>query len=441
MRTLIFVFLFMINAVLASDQIPAPAQTKPILIKNGSLHTVSHGVLQDTDLLFHGGVITRIEKDIETTNDMTVIDATGKHVYPGLIAGVSALGLVEISAVRATVDYDEVGDLTPEVRANVSYNPDSEVIPVTRSNGVLFVNVTPRGGLIPGQSSLMAMDGWTWEDATFQHPTALHLNWPSMHINLNRNSKLTVREQEEKRRQRLQDLDNLLEKVRQYQTLQAGKNSKQIKDPGHDLRLEAMLPYVNGEKPVFIHARDVRQIEAAVAWSQKQNLKLVIVGGDDAWMVTELLQRHSVAVLVEGTLRLPSRRYSDYREAYALPAKLHDAGVSFCISTGGSGFAAAAVRDLPNHAAMAAAFGLPIDIALRSITLSAAEILDVSEQLGSLDIGKDASLFIATGDMLEITSVVEQTFIHGTTTDMSDKHKLLYKKYQEKYQRLDFMSD
>jgi len=433
MRRLLSILVLLVSGMWASDQIPAPAQVKPILIQHGILHTVSRGTLEGVDLLFDKGVITRIENDINPTAEMTVIEAKGKHIYPGLIAGVSTLGLVEISAVRATIDYDEVGDFTPEVRANVSYNPDSEAIPVTRSNGVLFVNVAPIGGLISGQSSLMVMDGWTWEDATFKQPTAMQLNWPDMSLNLKPDAKIKLKEQEKNRQKTLKSLDDLMDRVRQYQTLQAGETSSH---QAHDLRLEALLPYVRGELPFFIHAMDVRQIEAAVRWSLKQRVKIVIVGGGDAWKVTELLKTNQIPVIVEEILRLPTRRYSDYKEVYALPATLYKAGVNFCISTRGNGWSSSSVRDLPNNAAMAAAFGLPMDVALRSITLSAAEILGVSDRIGSLDVGKEASLFIADGDILEIPTRVEQAFIHGTTTDMNDKHKVLYKKYQEKYRQL-----
>ena len=441
MRMLLCSLILLTTSLWASDQILAAPQEKPILIKQGTLHTVSKGVLDGVDLLFDKGLITRIEKNITPSVDMTVIDANGKHIYPGLIAGVSTLGLVEISAVRATLDYDEVGDLTPEVRANVSYNPDSEAIPVTRSNGVLYVNVTPMGGTLPGQSSLMMMDGWTWEDATFNHPTATHINWPNMSLDMSKKAKLKVSEQEEERRKKLTDLDELIQKVRQYQTLQQGRVEGQSHTLAHDLRLASLLPYVNGEKPFFVYANDVRQIEAAVAWSLKHGVKIVIVGGWDAWKLTDLLKSNQIPVIVEGTLRLPTHRGSDYGEAYSLPAKLYQAGVDFCISTAGNAFAAAQVRDLPNHAAMAAAFGLPMDIALRSITLSAAEILGVGDQIGSLDIGKEASLFIANGDILEITTNVEQTFIHGTMTDMSDRHKDLYRKYQVKYKQLGILEE
>ncbi|MCF7823039.1 MAG: amidohydrolase family protein [Candidatus Marinimicrobia bacterium] len=433
MKRILCLYLILSTYLWASDQVPAAPQTSPILIKNGILHTVSHGVLDGFDLLFEQGLITGIEKDIAPSSETEVIDARGKHVYPGLIAGTSALGLVEISAVRATLDYDEVGDITPEVRANVSYNPDSESIPVTRSNGVLFVNVAPRGGLIPGQSSLMMMDGWTWEDATFQHPTAMHINWPEMSLDLNPESEIPVSEQEENRRQRLRALDDLIDQARRYEISQRGEPTRLA----HDLRMEAMIPYVNGKRPFFIHAQENRQIEAAVRWAQRQGVKIALVGGGDAGQLSALLKENQIPVIVEGTLKLPSRRNSNYSESYDLPARLYAAGVDFCISTDGSGFAAAQVRDLPNHAAMAAAFGLPLELALRSITLSAAEILGVGDRIGSLDVGKEASLFIASGDILEITSLVEQAYIHGTKTDMSDRHKSLYKKYQEKYRQLD----
>jgi len=425
-----FMLLLTLAVLQASDQIPAPPQTQPILIKGATLHTISQGDLSGYDLLFDKGRITRIAQDIKATKDMLVFDAAGKHVYPGFIAGVSSLGLVEISAVRATRDMDEVGEMTPEVRANVSYNPGSELIPVCRSNGVLLVNVMPRGGLVPGQSSLMKMDGWTWEDATLTHPTAMHINWPEMSLNLRQDAKSKVDEQKLKRLERLKELDDLLDRARRYALRQAGSPVVAT----HDLRLEALQPYLRGDKPFFVHVWESRQIEAAVDWSQRQQVKMVLVGGGDLGHLAPLLREHDIPVVVDATLRLPRRRNSHYDEAYSLPAKLQAAGVRFCISTAGS--EAAQVRELPNHAAMAAAFGLSPEQALRSITLSAAEILGVADRVGSLEVGKEATLFIADGDMLEIPTQVEQTFIQGTLTDMSDRHKDLYKKYQEKYRQL-----
>jgi len=436
MRIILSILFIAVQFSFASDQIPAPPQSKPILIRNGIVHTVSQGVLENYDILFEKGIITQIKGSITPQADMEVIEASGKHIYPGLIAGISTLGLVEISDVAVTKDYDEVGEMTPEVRANVSYNPGSEKIPVARSNGVLFVNTMPTGGLIPGQSSLMRMDGWTWEDATMNHPTAMHITWPDMTIDTNPNSKVSVDEQEANRRNTLRELNDMLDRVRQYKKKMDNLPKEGVHDMAHDLGLEAMIPYVTGAKPFFVHAYEVRQIEAAVEWSKLQKVKIVILGGWDAGRVTDLLKENHIPVILQEVLRLPMRRNSDYSEAYDLPLTLYKAGVSFCISTSGSSFQSAHVRDLPNHAAMAAAFGLPADEAIRSITLSAAEILGVDDRIGSLDVGKEASLFIANGDILEITTQVEQVFINGTTTDMNDKQKTLYHKYQEKYRQL-----
>lgn len=436
MRILLSFLVIAAQIIIASDQIPAPPQVTPILIQNGIIHTASHGVLAEYDILFDKGIITKIEASIDVTPEMQVIEALGKHIYPGLIVGISTLGLVEISGVDVTNDYNEVGKMTPEVRANVSYNPDSEKIPVVRSNGVLFVNSMPTGGRIPGQSSLMRMDGWTWEDATVNHPTAMHINWPDMKINTSPNSKTTIEKQEENRRDALRELNDIMGRVRRYKKMIDNRPKEGVHDMAHDLGLEAMIPYVTGAKPFFVHAYEVRQIEAAVHWSKSQKVKIVIVGGWDAWRVTSLLKENNIPVILQEVLRLPVHRGSDYSEAYDLPLKLHKAGISFCISTSGSAFQSAHVRDLPYHAAMAAAFGLPADEALRSITLSAAEILGVDDRIGSLDVGKEASLFIANGDILEITTQVEQVYINGTTTDMNDKQKTLYHKYQEKYRQL-----
>ncbi|NQV30278.1 MAG: amidohydrolase family protein [Candidatus Marinimicrobia bacterium] len=436
MRTILSFLIIAIQLNFASDQIPAPPQAKPILIQNGTVHTVSGGLLEQYDILFEKGIITQINESIVPHADMEVIEASGKHIYPGLIAGISTLGLVEISGVAMTKDYDEVGEITPEVRANVSYNPDSELIPVARSNGILFVNSMPTGGLIPGQSSLMRMDGWTWEDVTMNHPTAMHINWPDMKINTNPKAKISITKQEENRRAAIKKLNDVMDRVRNYQRMMDNLPEGGVHVIAHDLGLEAMIPYVTGQKPFFVHAYEVRQIEAAVQWSKLQNVKIVIIGGWDAGRVTDLLKENHIPVILQEVLRLPMRRDSDYSEAYDLPLKLHKAGVSFCISTSGSAFQSAHVRDLPNHAAMAAAFGLPMDEALRSITLSAAEILGVDDRIGSLDVGKEASLFIANGDILEITTQVEQVYINGTTTDMNDKQKTLYRKYQDKYRQL-----
>ncbi len=426
--------------VYASDPIPGPPQTQPILLKNGIIHTVSQGTLYGGDLLFDQGKITRVETNIVPSPDMDVVDVSGKHVYPGLIASVTPLGLVEINAVRSTRDFAETGAINPNVRANVSYNTDSELIPVTRSNGVLFVNVTPQSGLVAGQSSLMKLDGWTWEEATVLSPSGLHIHWPSMVIRATGPKVKSAEEQEKQRREAIRKLDQLFADARAYHTLITGSDATRERKPDTDVKLASLVPYVTGEKPVFIHAQEVRQIVAAVHWAQKQNVNMVLVGGHDAWRVTDLLAEAKVPVIYENVLALPMRRYEDVDQAYATPGQLVKAGIQVAIAASSSSFEAPHQRNLPYHAGMAAAFGLAPEEALKSITLRPAEILGVADRIGSLEPGKDASLFIANGDILEPETTVEQAWIDGRKVDMKDRHKRLYEKYSEKYRRMGLLN-
>ena len=184
-----------ISFLFANDQIPGTDQKRPILLKGGTLHTVSGEILEGHDLLFANGKIVTIDEMIQPSPETDVYDIYGKHVVPGYIAGYTRIGLTEISAVKQTNDHSEIGEINPNVRANVSYNPDSDLIPVTRSNGVLIVNSAPSSGRISGQSSVMMLDGWTWEDATLKHPTALNLYWPNMHVNLRKDAKKKEKDQ------------------------------------------------------------------------------------------------------------------------------------------------------------------------------------------------------------------------------------------------------
>lgn len=435
--TILFIGLFSAVQLSGSDQIPAPVQDHPILLKGGIVHTVSGDILSSYDLLLVDGKILKIEKNIVPVPDMEVIRVVGKHVYPGFIAGISTIGLTEVSAVRASVDYAETGSLNPNVRAHIAYNPDSELIPVARSNGVLTANVTPQSGLIPGQSSLMMLDGWTWENATLNHPTALHINWPSMRMDTGKDAK-PEDEQIEERQEKLKHLDNLIADARAYAKIHRNPSKQKSRKHDHDLRFESMIPFVLGEKPIFIRANDIRQIEAAVHWADRLELDAVIVGGKDAWRTVALLKQKNVSVILESILSLPSRRFEDYDQPFKTPFMLYRAGVDFCIGGGGR-YGAAFQRNLPYHAAMAAAFGLPVNEALKSITLNAAKILGVGSQLGSIEIGKDATLFISDGDPLDLRTNILQCFIQGKKIDMSDRHKMLYEKYRKKYQQLNIL--
>ena len=425
------IFILFSCIVIASDQIPAPNQDHPIIISGATIHTVSHGVLENAEILFDGGKIISVGHNLSAMYNIERIDASGKHIFPGLISAGSTLGLQEIGAVRATRDYAEVGRINPNVRANVSYNPDSELIPISRSNGILLALSVPRSGRISGTSSLMMLDGWTWEDATLKHPVGLHIFWPSMKTPKADKDEKKDKTDKDARLKSIQKIDDLIQESRAYLKLKESESTS-FK---HDLRLEGMLPILTGDIPVFIHANEVRQIEAAVYWTDRQNLEMVLVGGKDSWRTTTLLKERDIPVIYTQTHSTPMRRFENYDQAFTTPFQLFKAGVKFCISNSQSTFQTPHIRNLPYHAAKAASYGLPWEEALRSITLSTAEILGVEERVGSLDGGKDATFFIADGDILDIRTQVERAYIQGREIDLSDRHKMLYEKYKVKYQQ------
>jgi len=417
-----------ISVLFSSNQIPGPTQSNPILLRNGIIHTISDGTIYGPDLLFDNGKIIAIGYGLDIPANTEIIDVSEKHIYPGLISAGSTLGLQEINSVRATRDYAETGSINPNVNANVSYHPDSELIPVSRSNGILLSHVIPQSGRIPGISSMMLLDGWTWEDCTLKHPIAMNLNWPSMDLNFSHWNKKSIKEQEKTRENALNEIDKIFNSARAYNKLD--KFSFNFKS---NPRLQALLKVINGEIPLIIKANSVKEIESSIYWAENQDIEIIILGGKDAWRVTDLLVEKDIPIIFESVLSTPKRRYEDYDQPYKTPKVLFEAGVKFCISNSTSSFQTPHLRNLPYHAAMAASFGLLSDEAIRSITLSTAEILGIADLVGSLEPGKDATLFISDGDILDIRSNVEIAYINGKQVDMSDRHKMLYRKYTEKY--------
>jgi len=411
-------------------EIPGGDQGRPVAIIAATVHTVSDGVLENATLVMRKGKIVAVGTDVAVPKNAIRIEAAGKHVTPGLFSAHSDIGLVEINAVRATLDKAEVGSVNPNVKSWVSVNPDSEMIPVARSNGVLLALTAPAGGLLTGQSAVMQLDGWTYEDMTVKPATAMHLNWPAMSPVLDWETDESAKEQIESRDTALKNLHSAFDDARAYAAARAADAETPV-----DARWEAMLPVLAGEMPLIIDADDLQQIQAAVAFAAEQKLKLILHGGYDAPLCAELLKKHQVPVIVSEVYRLPLRRGEPYDTAYTVPARLHEAGVDFCIAGGGR-FGASMLRNLPYHAAMAVAFGLPEDVALKAITLAPAEILGVANRVGSLAKGKDATLIITDGDPLETATQVEAAFVQGRPVDLDDRHKRLWKKYEEKYRRL-----
>ena len=422
---------FLISLLFSSDQIPVLEQDFPIMLKGATIHTVSHGILENADMIFEKGKIISVGHNLTKPYGTEIRNFHGQHIFPGLISAGSTIGLQEIGAVRATRDYSEVGSMNPNVRANVSYNPDSEIIPISRSNGILLALSVPRSGLVSGISSLMMLDGWTWEDATLKHPVGLHIFWPSMDLPKSKYGKKVNKKNKDIRLESIQKIDDLFHESHAYLKL---KDSESFSYK-HDLRLEGMLPVIRGDIPVFVHANEIRQIEAAVYWADRQNIEMVLVGGKDSWRNTQLLKDRNIPVIYTQTHSIPMRRFENYDQTFITPFQLYKAGVKFCISNSESPFQTPHIRNLPYHAAKAASYGLPWEEALRSTTLSTAEILGVGEIVGSLETGKDATFFISNGDIMDIRTEVSTAFIQGRQIDLNDRHKMLYAKYQEKYRQ------
>jgi imidazolonepropionase-like amidohydrolase len=415
------------GTVAANPEIPGGPQTKPVALTNATIHPVSGPVVEGGTLVFSGGKIAALGKEATIPENAEVVDLGGKHVYPALFDAMTDVGLIEINSIRATIDSRETGQINPNVRAIVAVNPDSELIPVTRSNGVLLALTAPHGGMVAGRSAVIQLDGWTWEEMALKADVGLHIDWPQPQGPRGR------REEEEEGGPRgneaVEQLRQMLKDARAYAAARQA-------DPTfpHDARWESLQDVLAGKLPLIVHADEVRQITAAVALADEEKVKLIIAGGYDAPKCAALLKRHDIPVIVGGTYRLPRRRADGYDAAYALPAELHAAGIRFCISSSGR-FGASNVRNLPYHAAAAAGFGLPDEEALKAITLYPAQILGVADRVGSLEAGKDATLFVADGDPLDTPTQVESAWVQGRKVELNDRHKRLYRKYEEKYRQ------
>lgn len=421
-QTIILLVILMVTAVFAHDYAPGPKQTAPILLKGGTLFTISDGVKEGHDLLLVDGRIAEIAEDIAAPDGAAVIDITGRHVYPGLIAAGTNIGLVEIGAVRATVDTREVGRINPDVQSHTAYNPDSEIIPTVRSNGIAYAEIVPEGSMVRGRSCLLNLDAWTKEDAAEKLEVGLHISWPSVAVRTAWWETRSPEEQKKAMAESRRRLKKAFDDAEAYALAKAANPDIDI-----DSRWEAMLPVLSGELPLFVHAGDYRQIEQAVAFCTERNLRMILVGGEEAWKVTDLLTTHDIPVIYFDTHNLPMRSDDDYDQAFKVPRLLDEAGVKFCF--GGSG--SWTVRNLPFDAGQAVAFGLDKETALRALTLTPAEILGSEENIGSLEVGKKATVIVSDGDIMDhLTHNVTHMFIEGRVVNLDNKHKELYRKYQ-----------
>jgi imidazolonepropionase-like amidohydrolase len=422
-----------VGSARAQVRMTVPPQSEPVALRGATIHTVTNGVIENGTIVFENGVITAVGADVQIPAGARVVDVSGKHIYPGLIDAYSTVGISEIGAVDVSSDVNELGDFNPNIRADVAVNAESRHIGTSRSAGVLVTLTTPGGGLISGMSSAMSLEGWDWEEMSMKSAAALNVNWPNPNPRRGRGGRGGrgrgfgpggAQDPPPTYAERVQQLKDFFAEARAYRdAVAAGEQGRT------DSRYAAMTPALNGEIPVVVSASSAAQINDAITWAVDEGLRLVIRGGGDAIHVADRLVANDIPVILTSTMAAPGRAYEGYDGAYTMPARLHEAGVKFAIS-GGSG--TLYTNRLPWEAGVAVAFGLPEEEALKAVTINAAEFMGISDMVGSLEPGKQATLLITTGTPLDMTSDIEQTYIQGREIDMMDIQKFFFEKYMQK---------
>jgi len=416
------------------------AEAEVIAFVGATIHPVSGPVVPSGVMVIEGDTILALGEGVEIPEGAKVVSLEGKHLYPAFVHPGTVLGLVEIGAVRATNDTNEAGDFNPELRAEVAFNGDSMLLPPTLAGGVVLAHVMPQGGLLTGTSALMRLEGWNWRDLTVAAPIALHLRFPGLPAaGSPGDGKADERRKQKKKRQKqLDEMDALFSDARAYGAARRAAEANKVPGPATDPKLEALQPLLQGELPLFLHANEKRQILQALDFAREQEISQpVLVAGPDAAEVTDRLREDDVSVILNGVLRLPSRGWQAYDAPLTAARRLFEAGIPFAIGDGGNRFQAANARNLPFHAAAAAAHGLPREEALASITLRPAEILGAADRFGSLEPGKEASFLVTDGDPLEITTRIEEVWNAGSPIDSSRNRQLrLYERYRSRPERV-----
>lgn len=430
-------------ALLFVGALSAPAEV--ILLDHAIVHTVSGETFTNGSVLMDGDKVKLVTDGKSPVSILAnkVIDLKGQHLYPGMIDMDSALGLTEIESVRGTDDTAESGKFTPDVQSWIAVNPDSELIPVGRANGIAYFECAPNNdspghdekGEVAGMSAVVALDGWTTEQMTVKRVAALHVFWPDMELDTRPKEKFkdkskfkSLEDQAKERQKKLKALEDFFQESRAYEKARkAGEKDFKPNPP-----FEAMLPVVRGEIPVMVHASEIRQIKAAAKWAETNKFKIVIVGGRDAWMAADMLGKAKIPVVYETVFYLPYRDTESYDVYFREAEVLRKAGVKVAFCGGPGNFSAALAKNLPYFASQAVAFGYPESEALKGLTLYPAQMLGVEARLGSIEAGKEATLFVCDGDILDLRSKVTRMWIAGKEVSLENRHTRLYEKYKNR---------
>jgi imidazolonepropionase-like amidohydrolase len=427
-----------ISQPLISQPLRAQSKTDVYAIKGAKVHTLAGPAIENGTVIIRDGKIAAVGAGVTIPADAQVIDAAGLEVYPGLFDPITTIGLNEVGAVSATVDVSDLGDYNPELVAATAVNPASAHIPVTRASGITHVVAAPgtggfdlqNGGVIGGQASAFNLAGWTMDEMQIKRSVAMVINWPSIVTRTFDFPTLSFKEKpyadaKKEYDKSVNDLSDWLDRARHYAQAQE-KGS-----PAHferDLKLEALVPVVEGKLPVLVIAGEARDIRNAVEFCAKQNLKMILADGAEAWKEKELLKEKKIPVILGPTERLPLQEDTPYDKPMTLAGELNAAGIPIAFSSFGASFS----RRLSQYAGTAVAYGLPHDEALKAVTLNAAQMFGLADQLGTIEQGKLANLIVTDGDPLEIRTQVRYLFIKGQQTSTDNRHRDLYEQYRKR---------
>jgi imidazolonepropionase-like amidohydrolase len=408
------------------------------MLRGATIHTMAGADIPNGSVLVRNGKIIGVGANLAVPKDVRVIDGKGLQVYPGMIDAATQVGLVEVNGVRETLDTTEIGKFNPELVAADAVNPSSEHIPVTRANGITAVVTMPEGQLMSGQVSLIHLNGWTTDEMGVKPRAGLHIKMPVIQTPRGGftpdndeapptagGPRMTFAEAKKSADAELAELNTFFESARRY------KQARDAKMPGfvRDLKMEAMIPVLEGKEPILVTAVREREIRSAIAFADKQQVKIILLDPAEAYKVTKEIKDRNIPVILGNILSLPQHEDDPYDRSFTIPAELQKAGILFSIGTLEGAGASLSSRNLPYEAAQAVAFGLPHDDAMKAITKNAALIWGVGDLMGTIEEGKLADLMVTDGDPLEAATQIKQLFILGKTVDLDNKQKRLYEKY------------
>ncbi len=406
---------------------PGPDQSRSILILGATAHLGTGDVLEDCAVGFRNGEIDYVGRSFQVNRQKydDILDATGQHLYPGFIVTNTTLGLQEIGAVRATQDQYEVGTFRPNVRSVIAFNTDSEITPTVRTNGVLMGQITPRGGVVSGSSGVVHFDGWNWEDAAVAMVDGIHLNWPSTHHRHRSDGKIDIQRRKTYDQQK-HEIDRFFGEAQAYAAAPRGSVT--------DVRHEGMRGLFDGSLCLYVHTNDARAITEAVHFKRDLGIeRMAIVGGYDAYLVADLLRENDVAVMLQSVHSLPRFADDDVDLPFKLPKLLMDEGLTVALQVD-KRMTEMNSRNLPFYAGTARAYGLTEEQAIQALTRNPARILGIDDEVGTLERGKTATLFLSEGDALDMrTNSLTHAWIEGREIDLDNRQRQLYRKFQSKY--------